>query len=43
MPEREVQVPLGDRVVDGFDIPITDSSERWSEFVLEDGTLSAPR
>ena len=39
MAEREVQVPLGDRMVDGFDIPIRDSSEKWSEFELEDGTI----
>ena len=39
MAEREVQVPLGDRMVDGFDIPIEESAERWSEFTLEDGTI----
>ena len=38
MPERETQVPLGDRIVPGVEVPISESNEKWSEFSLEDGT-----
>jgi len=39
MPERETQVPFGDRMVDGMEVPISEGAERWSEFTLEDGTI----
>lgn len=38
---RKVVVPLPDdpsKMVDGHDIPVAESLERWSEIRLEDGT-----
>jgi hypothetical protein len=39
--ERKVQVrnPTTGQMTDGFDVPVEESNERWSEFKLEDGTL----
>lgn len=39
MPERKVQVPYLGRMVDGMDVPISASSELWSELTLGDGTV----
>lgn len=40
MPERETQIDLNDRTVIGMEVPITDAgTERWSEFILEDGAI----
>jgi hypothetical protein len=39
MGERKTKVQLGDRTVDGFEVPVDSSSEKWSEFILEDGTI----
>ncbi|MGB8412312.1 MAG: hypothetical protein WCE23_05750 [Candidatus Binatus sp.] len=39
MAERKVQVPYMGKMVDGMDVPITESNERWSEITLEDGTM----
>jgi hypothetical protein len=39
--ERRTKVPLQgtDQIVEGFDVPVEESNERWSEFKLEDGTV----
>lgn len=40
MAERKIQVPTPEgKMVDGMDVPIERSDERWSEFTLEDGTV----
>ncbi len=42
MAERPVKAPSPEGkggFVDAFDVPILESSERWSEFTLEDGTV----
>lgn len=40
MGNRKVTVKLADgRVIEGLDIPIVESIERFSEFTLEDGTV----
>jgi hypothetical protein len=37
--EKKVKVPLGPNIVDGFEVPITESIERWTELKLEDGSV----
>ena len=37
--KTKVQVVPNGPQVDGFKIPIAESSERWSEYTLEDGTI----
>ena len=41
MVERKIKVqnPATGQMVDALDIPVEESSERWSEFKLEDGTV----
>jgi hypothetical protein len=39
MAERRVQVPFMGKTVEGMEIPVEESTERWSELKLEDGTL----
>jgi len=39
MAERRVKVPYQGNLTDGTDVPIEESTERWSEFKLEDGTI----
>lgn len=40
MPERKVKVPFpGQGTVEGTDVPLIESVERWSELKLEDGTV----
>jgi hypothetical protein len=39
MPQRETQVTIGDKVVPGIEVPVSESTEKWSEFTLEDGTI----
>lgn len=39
MAERKVKVSLGEKQMDGFDVPVEESSERWSEYKLEDGGI----
>lgn len=40
MAETKVRITTPDgAVVDGVEVPIKESSERWSEFSLEDGTI----
>jgi len=34
----KVKLPTGQEV-DAFEVPVDESSERWSEFKLEDGTI----
>jgi hypothetical protein len=38
--ERKTKATLPDgKVVDAFEVPLEESTERWSEFKLEDGTI----
>jgi hypothetical protein len=39
--ERRVKVPnpITNEMIEGFDVPIEEALERWSEFKLEDGTV----
>ena len=38
--ERRVKVPDPEgNIVDGIDVPIMESSEKWNEYTLEDGTV----
>lgn len=39
MVERPTKVMHNDKMVDAVDVPILDSSEKWCEFTLEDGTV----
>lgn len=41
MAERrtKVMIQATGQEADGFDVPIEESSEKWSEFKLEDGTI----
>jgi hypothetical protein len=41
MAERrtKVMIQATGQTADGFDVPVEESSERWSEFKLEDGTI----
>ena len=39
MAERKVQVPFMGKIVDGVEVPVEESTERWSEIKLEDGTM----
>jgi hypothetical protein len=41
MAERKmtVLIPPDNRPVEGFDVPIDSSTERWSELKLEDGSI----
>lgn len=36
---RRVQVPFQGKMVMGMDVPIEESTERWSEIKLADGTI----
>lgn len=40
MAERKIKIPFppAGGLVDGSDVPIKESNERWSEILLEDGT-----
>jgi len=38
MPENKRKVTLPTGIVEGMDVPIKESTERWSEITLEDGT-----
>lgn len=39
--ERKVKVPMppDGRIVEGFEVPVMESIERWTEIKLEDGTV----
>ncbi len=39
MVERSTKAMHNDQMVDGVDVPVLDSSEKWSEFTLEDGVV----
>jgi len=41
MPERRTRivVPPDNTPVDGFDVPVEQSTDRWSELQLEDGSI----
>jgi hypothetical protein len=40
MPETKRKIPLPNvGMVDGVDVPIKESTERWSEITLEDGAI----
>jgi hypothetical protein len=40
MAERKIRVPGPDgKIVEGTEVPVAESTERWSEFTLEDGTV----
>jgi hypothetical protein len=41
MAERKTKVQLtpGDQFVDAVEVPVVESTERWSEYKLEDGTV----
>ncbi len=39
MPEKKTTVQLPTGTVDGFEVPILESNEKWSEIRLEDGTI----
>jgi hypothetical protein len=39
MAERKVRVMHDGKEVDAFDVPIKESSDKWSEYVLDDGTV----
>lgn len=39
MVERPTRVMHNDKMVAAMDIPIAESTEKWSEFTLEDGTV----
>jgi len=39
--ERKVKIPMppDNRMVEGFEVAITESTERWTEIKLEDGSV----
>jgi hypothetical protein len=38
--ERKVKLPTPDgKSIDGFEVPVIESTERWTEAKLEDGTV----
>jgi hypothetical protein len=39
--ERKIKIPAqpGGQLVDGFEVPILESVERWTELTLEDGAV----
>ncbi|MDE0428571.1 MAG: hypothetical protein OXH98_02270 [Caldilineaceae bacterium] len=39
MLEKKVKIPFGDRHLDAVVVPIKESTERWTDVTLEDGTL----
>ncbi len=39
MPEKKASVQLPTGIAEGFEIPITESTEKWSEIHLEDGSV----
>jgi len=36
--KTKIKLPTG-QVVDGFEVPVEESTERWSEYKLEDGSI----
>lgn len=39
MAERQVQVPFMGKIMNGMEVPVEESTERWSDLKLEDGTI----
>lgn len=39
MAENKVQINFGGRQVEATPVEVTQSSERWNEYLLEDGTV----
>ena len=40
MAERKLKLTMPDgKVVQGVEVPVAESSEKWSEFTLEDGSV----
>ncbi len=39
MAERKTKLKLNDEEVDAWDVPIAESTERWTELRLEDGAV----
>ena len=39
MAERKVKFKLGSEEVDAWDVPIEETTERWTEIKLEDGAV----
>jgi len=39
MTERKAKIPFGKEEVEAWDVPIEESTERWSELKLEDGAV----
>jgi hypothetical protein len=39
--ERKVKIPMppDGRIVEGFEVPVIESTERWTEVKLEDGSV----
>lgn len=37
--ERKAKIPTPQGLADAFEVPITESTERWSELKLEDGSV----
>lgn len=39
--ERPIKIanPVDGKVVDGFEVPVVESTERWTEVKLEDGSI----
>jgi hypothetical protein len=39
MAERKTKFRLGDKEVDAWEVPVDESTERWTELKLEDGAV----
>ena len=41
MPERKVKTPFGPpgQMADGYEVNVEESTEKWSEYTLSDGTV----
>lgn len=37
--ERKVKIEIEGKMDDGVEVPVRESSEKWSEYTLEDGTI----
>jgi hypothetical protein len=37
--KTKVQLPPDGKLVDGYDVPVLESTERWTEIKLEDGSV----
>lgn len=39
MPERKTKVQTPTGLIDGFEVAVSESTERWTEVMLEDGSV----